>query len=558
MLSHGVGPVDCLNPTAMSPAGLSAVLLCSPRVHGPTDEFSLGNFDLLTRGGALSPLFRFSYLAAARAPLGERRFRELRSLLVSGSTLAPVQLAIVRALRSEAAQTADPVQRAKLEGMADALIAGTFDELLPEIAAALTPQDRLPELLAPEFLAFLSVRTADRVFGIYWGVPSVRDTPSLSGVGSSQLTLSSTPFWVGPDGVRNNADDLPTLLSSGAGLLSVGPTGPPFPSSEFEDVVSVLPSSGPPAVEFYGRFRSEIPVLVGCPLIGGTPGFDSGTCRDMAGGDLTETALAAGCRLLTSNGQAGGINASGRCILLVFGLTTVPFAALDPLADPRVRPAVARMEPFDLTDLVLAGSTGGLTPPARPRSPVGSLHFADSCPALGSRRIDPKTGAPVRASGPLSCKRRTALVGGATLAVGPDAIPGTADDILPSVGNCLLWDNPASPSASQKLRDPREVAADHPAQQTLFHTLCTVQFDAFQETCPLDQLNHPTFFPFVSSAPVGKRVIGGLAIDGVSRIRVELSPFSNQIPNAKLSDLVFRSTARTGTSQDLGNLTVEQ
>ena len=128
------------------------------------------------------------------------------------------------------------------------------------------------------------------------------------------------------------------------------------------------------------------------------------------------------------------------------------------------------------------------------------------------RRVDPITGAPVNATGPLQCSYR-GPGGTATTdqsqAVGPDGIGGTNDDLIPSIGNCLLLDNPTSPNAAQTLRDSFEIVKNHSVNQTLFHTICTLTFDVDRGFCALDQLNDPAQFILFSLAFAGGG--GGLA-----------------------------------------------
>ncbi|MFQ5514316.1 MAG: hypothetical protein ACE5FG_07735 [Myxococcota bacterium] len=789
------------------------------RLDEPTDNFANTSPDLPTRAGFVSPLFNFNYLRAARPVLEaqpaqgagtENRFRELRSLLLGGSVLSPAQLGIFRALSSAAAiseATGKSDEAEALRAEAAELVEGTFnDPAIAEELLATRPDSNIFQTLAgaraPSLLTALwgssglkdinltylaSLGTAIEPLGYFGqgaldlvphyapglakGVATVRDAPLLPGIGNKQLSLTSVPFLVGPDGILNSPDDLPSVVTDAFGKLKVGPPTSNFGASDFDDVVSV--ALGSTSVELYGRFKRDVVLneglKVGCRAAGGTFDTATGTCTNAQVSE--EQAFSLGCRALNSNGATGGINqdldANGNpvCIQLVTELTSVPFRALDPLGDLTLRPQDATLEPVDLTDFQLFAQSAGQGPPARPRNPGGGLYFqhrdlqrlvakssrlvssldsefsedrlrwgwganedegafregylefemldsqifarvgklilvwgktelfrnqdrlnpldlsngvitkleesrigqwmanivfspeawmrvgpvedlrlelavifddfqpldlgvcgensslaliclksfgamASGLAGLGlagevrpdreygglkrfdygvriegrwerftfaitdfwgwddlpflqpvvqyGRRVDPETGAPVNSSGPLDCHFRTKVIEGETVVVGPDAIPGTADDIFPSVGNCLLWDNPGPTDGKQTIRAASAVALNHSVNQTLFHSVCTFTFDPDKGFCPLDQLNHPAFFPFVSSVLVGETVIGGLAIDGVSRIRVGGSPFSNQIPDAKLADLVFKSTAKTGTSQDLGNLTVEQ
>ncbi len=145
------------------------------------------------------------------------------------------------------------------------------------------------------------------------------------------------------------------------------------------------------------------------------------------------------------------------------------------------------------------------------------------------RRVDPITGAPVNAQGPLVCQYRSAdgsPTGDVASSVGPNGIAGDSDDILPSVGNCLLMDN-VSGSSRQAPRAPSVVALNHFANQTLFHTICTITFDPDRGFCLLDQLNHPAFQAFVADILVGDFLTGKLAISGSDSIRTTADPFTN-------------------------------
>ena len=71
------------------------------------------------------------------------------------------------------------------------------------------------------------------------------------------------------------------------------------------------------------------------------------------------------------------------------------------------------------------------------------------------RRADAETGAPVNVTGPQVCRVRTVMVEDegedlVEVAAGPDGNPATAfDNEIPSVGNCLLFDNPVGDEAQQ-------------------------------------------------------------------------------------------------------------
>ena len=158
-----------------------------------------------------------------------------------------------------------------------------------------------------------------------------------------------------------------------------------------------------------------------------------------------------------------------------------------------------------------------------------------------ARRVDPETGAPVNSQGARECKVRTLTcdsasmkcdpsIDGLQVPAGPDGIPNpctfvnnvetpncpfsghysgdaatilsqrSLEDQIPSVGNCLLFDNPETESDRQSVRNPAMIALDHSANQTLFHTLCTLWFDPLTGSCSLDYFTHPYTWHLVSDA----------------------------------------------------------
>jgi hypothetical protein len=131
-----------------------------------------------------------------------------------------------------------------------------------------------------------------------------------------------------------------------------------------------------------------------------------------------------------------------------------------------------------------------------------------------SRRVDTTTGAPVQSFGSLSCKVRT--VDG--VAVGPDGVAGTGDELVPSVGNCLLFEPDAASPGTDKPRGSAAVALNHYANQTLFHTICTLTFDQDGGACALDSTNNDRLLQPTADV-LGGKVIASLAIQGFESIR---------------------------------------
>jgi hypothetical protein len=184
------------------------------------------------------------------------------------------------------------------------------------------------------------------------------------------------------------------------------------------------------------------------------------------------------------------------------------------------------------------------------------------------RRVDPETGAPLRVAGPPTCTVRKNAAG---VAIGPDGVAGTNDvtgindDLTPSVGNCLLYDNPSpsDPNAPQSIRASDGIALDHYANQTLFHTICTLTFDEDTGYCALDQLTAPALTTAISQILAGGSV-GSVAIQGSRTIRRSTSPFAQEGTKSTGDGTVAQGTfgrlrSRAVTGQDsLDNMDVRQ
>ncbi|MFQ5700185.1 MAG: hypothetical protein ACE5IL_18125, partial [Myxococcota bacterium] len=144
-----------------------------------------------------------------------------------------------------------------------------------------------------------------------------------------------------------------------------------------------------------------------------------------------------------------------------------------------------------------------------------------------ARNADSVTGAPVVSTGGSCSVRRNAQ----GVAVGPDGrhfsgqtAPGLVhpfnlDDNVPSVGNCLLFeDHGEAPGVAQKLRSSDQVALLQGANQTLFHTICTLTFDEDSGRCALDLTNDVFIGSFVSRVLAGDRLAPGTATRGFDTI----------------------------------------
>ncbi len=164
------------------------------------------------------------------------------------------------------------------------------------------------------------------------------------------------------------------------------------------------------------------------------------------------------------------------------------------------------------------------------------------------RKTDPLTGAPTNSTGPLDCKVRT-LDG---VSVGPNGVAGDGDDTVPSVGNCLLFDNPASPTAPQALRAGTVIAANHSVNQTLFHTICSLNFDPDIGSCAFDQINDKAQFEggaqLLSGIPLA---VQSSVLEGIDTIRLESQ--SVAAPSFSPGPNVLETAARLFKRIDPGN-----
>jgi hypothetical protein len=562
LLEDGLGVADCLDPNATVPGGFPAAVVCNRRVYGLADEFQGVGLNVLTRGGAFNPSLRVNLLSAARPQLGEARFQELLGQLGDGEFLTAGQLGTYRALRS----VGD-------DGAANAMVAGSFDDpnTIRELLGALAPRDRLRDLLSPAFPDLLTRDPNDFVphfaAGLATNVVGLTNVPE--GLPKEQVKKGVVPFLVGRDGIRNTADDLP-FFDPNRGMRIVPPgfwdnPRPLFRENDFRDVVVVDVDST--AFQFFGRLRRESDpiagwrgrVEIGCDNAGGEFHFDPNgpdTCTDAMGGDITEEVFRSSCKDGTGNFSDGGINADGDCIRLGVFWPQVPFAALQVLGDLSLRPEGAELEPVDLTDFKLIARGDGKGLPARARSPLGTLVFPSTDPNVFARRVDSVTGAPVNATGELICLYRDGNgdpTADPSQSVGPNGVQGDADDTIPSVGNCLLWENPDSAGAQQFLRDPGAIASSHPAHQTFFHTLCTLSFDPDNGFCTLDQLNAPGSFSVFSNIVAGG-FFGSLATSGLRWLRTTVAPFDGEIPPVEIENTMFAQIPGT----DLSNLSPEK
>jgi hypothetical protein len=315
------------------------------------------------------------------------------------------------------------------------------------------------------------------------------------------------PTFTGPDAVQYTADDLPILKGSNA-------AHPLFLTQSDQDNLKLM---------------LEL-----------NPGFGLPTAPD-------GTVLLVDPNDGSCNGD--GVNEDDECVLLMAGdLNSKVAGVLDPavlsdLGDPALRPETALQESVQLADFQQI-SAGGRPLPARPRSPDGGLFFRSLGPSF-ARRVDAETGAPVRSTGPLACSLRRDSAG---TAIGPDGLPGTPDDLVSSVGNCLLFGSPvnggscddsATGVVEQCLRTSDRISLDHYAHQALFHTLCTRTFDEDQGLCAVDGTNSASRFAAIAGIISGDPATGAVSVLGLETLRLTGQPFEKFRTQIEISEQVF-------------------
>ena len=505
------------------------------------------------RAGSFSIGQRGALLGSARGEVGEAEFSRLQGLLIQGQVPSIPEVALARALivaAADAEAVGDDALAAALSAQAAALLGTpetTFDANIPELLAARPDRDRLADLssgllhsLGPrDTVSHYSGSLAETLIATLDGLPFAIPITYTS----DNAMRRANPYFVGPDGIRDTADDLPFVANNPraqAAGYSLGPpiagtdadrfdgtfgTGSPTfplrPRYEATAQISAPSASNPGAiklVELYGVYSQEFLVNQGCGLAGGSYNRQAGECIKAPAENVTALALQNGCAGAAGNSPTLNIgpNADGDCVEIN---TTTPstqhrlqFEVLALLGDLQVRPEAAVLEPVDLTGFLDRGLGGvGLT--ARPPSPTGNVSFPV---ATGSfrRKVDAVTGAPLSPTGS-QCSIRT---DGQGTPIGPNGVAGDGDDILPSAGGCLLWSAP-DVAGVQQLLSPVTIASTHSANQSLFHTLCTLSFDPDEGYCAFDRLNYPAEFGLLSNALSGLGVLAGILIDGAETIR---------------------------------------
>jgi hypothetical protein len=504
------GLLVCPDPGEVIVPGVPAAFFCgrSGLLDDPIDHF-LPSFTR-TRPGHVHGQLTPQYLRLGRANLGEMLFAELSGLpsLDTPGNL-PLNHALARALLGEIARAGDPggALQAQLDALSVAAagvpFASTFNARFAELLPARQDRNRDLDLTSPGFLTLPTADTVDHsASGLaenFLGVDRVTGQDL-----SNERGVDTLPFFIGPDGLRNTADDLPLVRCPGL----------------MEDT-----SVG-------GRCTGGASDAENEPLYYVIPGGagSQAACDALVPADL-------------ATGTAGGLNANGECIVqsthgfvdgagnVLIGSGNRSLAALDKLLDPSNRPADASLEPTNLVDLRLRAT--GVPLLARPPSGGGIQYPESSVPF--ARRVDPVTGAPVRATGPLQCALREG---------GPDGNPATSsDNEIPSVGNCLLFDNPQG-NEMQTVRAPGAIAADHPADQTLFALLGTQLFDEDAGQSLLDFTNDLTGFAVISAALGGSSLLSGLVVRGYSTVRPPPVDPDDQFDKAHLREIGLGALGR--------------
>jgi hypothetical protein len=552
------GVAGCPEIAADPDVGNLGAFLCQPLDRTILDApINLtGNKFWEARAGSFHPFTRPSLLQAARGSLGDDEFLRLQSLLLDAQVLSRSLDAYRLTLLAEG----DTSGAEAILGSPDEI----FDANIPALLATRPDRNRYADLrsgllhslgardtVSQYDLAFGETLLADVV-----GLPVVVDADGLLAYTADNARSRANPAFFGPDGLRDTVDDLPYVLSNARALLAGYVLTAPIQGADANYVntfgsnipgVSLarpiysasaqiaVPSASNPSttkvVELYGVYSDSFLIARGCASLAGTYDSLSDTCSQ-GGDDLTSEALSRGCRFVPNASSLGygiGENADGQCIevntvqRIVRPTPTtptpsaLPFEVIGLLGDTNARPEQAVFEPVDLTDLRVVSDFGELgTLPARPRAPgTGNVAF----PIVASefrRRVDPVTGAPINPDGS-TCTVRTSP----TLEpVGPNGIAGDGDDVFPSADYCVLWTVPDSDAPHEFLL-PEDVVQRHSVNQALFHTLCTLSFDADAGYCLLDALNQPLEFGLLSGVLSGLGVFGSIVLDGLESIQPE-------------------------------------
>ncbi len=454
---------QCDNPPGIFQNPFPLAAFCNLNQRSPLDGPLKPGLPQLVevRGGDFARLSRDALLSAARPTLGEAEFDRLRNLLIGGNTLSITQESLRRALIVQAsmAQKAGDKAAAQAASAEAAQILGTpettFDanvqtllgsrpdpnrfaifakSLSPELLTAKWGSNKIGTAILP-FLAtintpidpkgYFASSTSLNWFGQYengiaddlTGVANVGGAPTTTDAdGNPVITADSAvkkadPFFLGPDGIRDTADDLPFVANNPSAQAAGYELAAPIagtPQDRFDQINGAtgatpipvysrtaqitVPTANNPTVtkrvELYGEYNVDFLTFQGCQRnalgfgLGGTFNRVTKKCTATDGSDITAQATAIGCSVISrSNVQSKfniGINGDGNCIEVntsATGTAQVQYEVLNLLADTRVRPAQASSEPLDATDLRLFGDHEGIQIPARPRQKGNGIDF---------------------------------------------------------------------------------------------------------------------------------------------------------------------------------------
>ncbi len=462
---------DCLNEPGVFSNPFPLAVFCNLNSRSPLDSPTnqTENKFAEVRAGTFSPLTRPSLTAAARPRLGEEEYKRLQDLLIAGSVLTVAQNAQRSALlaeSSEASLRGDDVLAATLNAEAAALLGpasgpgATFDANIPTLLGtrpdvnrfAVIADDMAPELLTAQwgsselrqlvwpFLA--SINTPIQPGGYFAGgkaldtigeydqalgenqfnamaVPGEnRVNDGFAVYTSNNAQAKANPFFVGPDGIRDNQDDLPFVTnnpaaqSAGYSLSAPIPAGdlasfdgtfgrgsaadprrPLFAQTAKITVPAATGSTPEKTVELYGVYSPEYLTSQGCRLVPGAS-YSRRTGQCLRGAeDVSAEALPRGCTYIKSSVGPGallnvGTNGDGQCILLNTDVSKsatalpsgqpkpLPFEVIALWGDPRARPGQAQREPLDATDFRSVADGGpNNTLPGRPRAADNGIYF---------------------------------------------------------------------------------------------------------------------------------------------------------------------------------------
>jgi hypothetical protein len=443
---------DCNNPPGVFANPYPLAIFCNLNQRSPLDGPIQGGVNKLfeVRAGAFTPNARESLISSARPFVGEEEYGRLRSLLIQGDALTRTQETQRRTLITEATlleQTGDrdDAEQARALREQAAAILGTpetsFDANIPELLGTRPDPNRFaifakgmaPDLLTAKwgsgqlrnlnFPFLATINTPIRPQG-YFSTKSSLDFVGeyeqglaenmIANLGSSVPTatdadgdllfkpalsvLRQTPFFLGPDGLRNTPDDLPYVRTNdraGDSGYTLAPPitgttqdhfdrqngGVPIYTQTAQITVTDVDAGTPKVVEVYGIYNPVFLARFGCGLTGLNGTFDpaSSTCT-VNGEDVTQRAIERGCRLRLRPAQGYstvGFNADGDCIEVNTKDEQngeVQFEVLPLLGDRSLRPTLATEEPLDTTDLQLIGNSDSELP-ARPRAPKQGIYF---------------------------------------------------------------------------------------------------------------------------------------------------------------------------------------